>query len=573
MRKDQIASRATVRLRRARLALVFALVSGAALILAACGGGGGGGGGGAPLSLTSQQQPSYILDAIGASSSGGSGGFQGQGVAVAVIDGEFDIGHPDLSGAFRQNDAAQVIGRNAIEGHDDVRPVNQRIRNPLPGIAETASLEDKEREEQDRNADFSRSISHGTHVSGIIAARNNGIGTVGVAPRAEIVPIVLFRDYYVPEESRVWSKPSYAENRESNKRLTEAINFARTQNVFVINNSWGRDRAPVGAKLPNSDNYFHIYNWSPNPRFRHENVFDYDSREAWEEAATEGRVIVFAAGNDGWNGETGRIGVFEKALDTKNRSANKAIDEIPTKQLVYRFEDGRQIPIPENIPSWESSYFLTSNKLKGRWLAVVNLDKRNIISKSSNGCGIAKEFCLAAPGTFVQSTFAQGEKYDRKDAASHAASKRKSGDADIESNDGYGTYSGTSMAAPVVSGVAAVVKSAAPNLTASQVVDILLRTATDLGAPGTDPVYGHGLVNLERALRPIGQVNAAGGRGAGVAASADTRIAFSSAFGNAAPSARHQFGGLDSYGRVYRYRAPRFRTGCCRGRALPVCWP
>lgn len=44
MLKDQSAIRATARLRRARLALVFALVSGAALILAACGGGGGGGG-------------------------------------------------------------------------------------------------------------------------------------------------------------------------------------------------------------------------------------------------------------------------------------------------------------------------------------------------------------------------------------------------------------------------------------------------------------------------------------------------------------------------------------------------
>ena len=112
------------------------------------------------------------------------------------------------------------------------------------------------------------------------------------------------------------------------------------------------------------------------------------------------------------------------------------------------------------------------------------------------------------------------------------------------------------MAAPVVSGALAVLKSRFRNLNAKQAVDILLRTATDLGAPGTDPVYGRGLVNLERALQPIGQQNAASGTGRGVAASADTRIAFSSTFGNAAPSARHHFGGFDSYGRVYRYRAP-----------------
>lgn len=554
MLKDHSAIRATARLRRARLALVFALVSGAALILAACGGGGGGGG--SQLSLTSAQQPSYILDAIGASPSGGVGGFQGQGVAVAVIDGEFDTGHPDLSGAFRRNAAGQIEGRNVFEGHNDVRPVEQRISNPLPGIAETASLDDKRREEQEREADFSRGISHGTHVSGIIAARNNGIGTVGVAPQAEIVPITLFRDYYVPRKYQGWAASDPSEYILSNLRVAKAVNYARNQNVFVINNSWGRNRAPFWVKLPNSDNRFLLHNLFLNDKYTHASVFADTARAAWEAAAAEGRVIVFSAGNNGWNGETGLIDVYDKPVNYDSKAANKPVEEIATKNLTYLSESGRRIPIPENIPSLESSYFLTSQVLQGRWLAVVNVDKRNIISRYSNGCGIAMEYCLAAPGTNVQSTFASGEKYDRRDSTSRAASKRKYGDADIESGDGYGTYSGTSMAAPVVSGAAAVVKSKAPNLTARQVVDILLRTATDLGAPGTDPVYGRGLVNLALALQPIGQQNAAGGTGRGVAASADTRIAFSSAFGNAAPSAQHHFGGFDSYGRVYRYRAP-----------------
>ena len=112
------------------------------------------------------------------------------------------------------------------------------------------------------------------------------------------------------------------------------------------------------------------------------------------------------------------------------------------------------------------------------------------------------------------------------------------------------------MAAPVVSGAAAVVKGAFPNLTARQVVDILLRTATDLGAPGTDPVYGRGLVNLARALQPIGPTRAAAADAFGIAPTADTRVAFSAAFGDAAPSATHHFGGFDSLGRVYRFRAP-----------------
>ena len=107
MLKDHCAIRAHARLRRARLVLVFALVSGAALILAACGGGGGGG---SPISLKTSEQPSYLLGAIGASSSGGVGANRGPGVAVAVIDGEFDTGHLDLAGAFRRDAGGKCKG-------------------------------------------------------------------------------------------------------------------------------------------------------------------------------------------------------------------------------------------------------------------------------------------------------------------------------------------------------------------------------------------------------------------------------------------------------------------------------
>ncbi len=63
---------------------------------------------------------------------------------------------------------------------------------------------------------------------------------------------------------------------------------------------------------------------------------------------------------------------------------------------------------------------------------------------------------------------------------------------------------GTSFAAPQVSGAAALVLHNAPFLSANEVVDILLRTAVDLGAPGTDPIYGRGLLNPSAALMPVG---------------------------------------------------------------------
>lgn len=63
---------------------------------------------------------------------------------------------------------------------------------------------------------------------------------------------------------------------------------------------------------------------------------------------------------------------------------------------------------------------------------------------------------------------------------------------------GYEGTSGTSMAAPFVSGVAALLVE--HGLTNTEVVDCLLRSATDLGAPGWDPVFGYGRLDARRAV-------------------------------------------------------------------------
>ena len=60
--------------------------------------------------------------------------------------------------------------------------------------------------------------------------------------------------------------------------------------------------------------------------------------------------------------------------------------------------------------------------------------------------------------------------------------------------------SGTSMATPHVSGVAALIFGKNPNLTPDQVERIMERTATDLGVPNYDTRYGWGLVNAQAAL-------------------------------------------------------------------------
>ena len=62
---------------------------------------------------------------------------------------------------------------------------------------------------------------------------------------------------------------------------------------------------------------------------------------------------------------------------------------------------------------------------------------------------------------------------------------------------------GTSLAAPVVSATAALIMDQF-GTSITQTRDIILDTADDLGAPGTDAIFGRGRLNTHRALSPIG---------------------------------------------------------------------
>src|SRR6478736_6023911 len=68
------------------------------------------------------------------------------------------------------------------------------------------------------------------------------------------------------------------------------------------------------------------------------------------------------------------------------------------------------------------------------------------------------------------------------------------------SSPGYAYYNGTSMAAPHVSGVAALIWSKHPGATNVQVRTALTNSAEDLGTPGRDDSYGFGLVRAKNAL-------------------------------------------------------------------------
>lgn len=123
------------------------------------------------------------------------------------------------------------------------------------------------------------------------------------------------------------------------------------------------------------------------------------------------------------------------------------------------------------------------DSLKDLFITVVAVDENNQISDYSNHCGAAQNYCIAAPGDNIFSTV--------------------TGDAS------YTYMSGTSMAAPVVTGSIAFLMGAYPYMTPQEVVSLVFETATDLGDAGVDAVYGHGLINLDEATKPQGELEIA----------------------------------------------------------------
>ncbi|TCL45811.1 subtilase family protein [Thermolongibacillus altinsuensis] len=65
----------------------------------------------------------------------------------------------------------------------------------------------------------------------------------------------------------------------------------------------------------------------------------------------------------------------------------------------------------------------------------------------------------------------------------------------------YAALSGTSMAAPHVTALAGLIRSLNPNLTNTEVIDIINKSTIDLGVPGKDVLFGNGLINIYKAMQ------------------------------------------------------------------------
>jgi thermitase len=72
------------------------------------------------------------------------------------------------------------------------------------------------------------------------------------------------------------------------------------------------------------------------------------------------------------------------------------------------------------------------------------------------------------------------------------------------SDSSYALYSGTSMSAPHVSGLAALLATVNPGLDALGLRRVIVASARDTGAPGYDPEFGHGRIDVAAAVRAAG---------------------------------------------------------------------
>ena len=181
-------------------------------------------------------------------------------------------------------------------------------------------------------------------------------------------------------------------------------------------------------------------------------------------------------------------------------------------------------------------------ELRGHWVAVAATGQGGEIASFSNRCGIAAEWCIAAPGAFVRTAYFGPDDENNPGAR------------------GYGQSNGTSFSAPLVAaGLAVVKQNFRDQLGNHEVLSRLLVTADvtpdpvatgaqcpahldldgDLSDCELSSTHGRGLMNLDAATRPVGAVSVAlgdtvSGPKAPAAASA---LRGGAAFGDAFPAA------------------------------------
>ncbi|WP_411704170.1 autotransporter outer membrane beta-barrel domain-containing protein [Edaphovirga cremea] len=283
---------------------------------------------------------------------------------------------------------------------------------------------------------------HGTHVAGIAAAARNGQGMHGVAYNSELVSAKL-----------LGSNNNYFE-------------YLIQSNTRIFSNSWGPD-----VPIYEDENGNEIFLPDGTPFY-----VEVTKQDAIDEFTAEDINIINALSNSP---------VPSSELDSDNSEHAALVRSARFGKLIV-FAAGNENNY--NVPLGESSLPYLFPDVLNNFIIAANLTQNDMLDASSTSCGYTASYCISAPGTDIYSTTAQTD----------YALYIQTGEKEILPK--YGLKTGTSMAAPMVSGTAAVLMQRFPYMTTSQITTVLLTTATDLGEKGIDAVYGWGKLNLRSAI-------------------------------------------------------------------------
>ncbi|GAA4498765.1 S8 family serine peptidase [Hymenobacter ginsengisoli] len=331
-------------------------------------------------------------------------GNQGQGVLVADLDGGFELNHPDLK--------PNILGSMSF----------------VPG--ESAQF-----------AGGSLAFSHGTHTAGTIAAVDNNIGVIGIAPQAKLLLVKVLGD--AGSGSFSW--------------LIQGIVYATQQHADVINMS-------LGAAIPHHDKYIDDAGNVVNDTKAIQELLVALSK-ATSYATKNGVTLIAAAGNDANNG-----------------NQDKSLVNIPADATGV-------ISISATAPIGWALAPLTANL--DRFASYSNYGTPAVTFAAPGGD-------FAYPGNEIV-IFRGVRQYVW--ALDMVLSTGRVLKVNGVPRAYYTWAAGTSMATPHATGVAAlIIGKNGGNMDPARVEAALRASADDLGKPGRDPYYGYGRVNAYRAV-------------------------------------------------------------------------
>jgi len=293
---------------------------------------------------------------------------------------------------------------------------------------------------------------HGTHVAGLAAAALDGVGTTGVAPDAHLlIGKVAYDSSYVDlnavGDGIRWS----VENGADVINLSASVNMDATYKNSLVEIEPGVFRSTDTRGTYATEGFMSM--------LRNLGTDSYATMNNMVEAFQDtDAVLVVAAGNN--------------AAKVPGFPAHLAVIENPDGSLMM---DGRLI-IAGNYDIASNRTASSSNRA-----GTVCFD----YNETQNTCNTDRrvsDFYLMAPGQWSASTYKDGN---------------------------YRVMSGTSMAAPIISGGAAILHQMWPHMTGENLVQLMLNTG-DKSFTGYDVnVHGQGIMDLDEATLPQGELGIA----------------------------------------------------------------